>query len=78
MSREELAKEGQDLAEQARIKLIPTTRAKQRTGIEEASGMMIRAGAPVFGYDGRLIGVLHGGTLLNKNYTIGDKIKETV
>jgi len=76
--REELAKEGQDLAEQARIKLIPTSRAKQGTGVEETSGMMIRAGAPLFGYDGGLIGVLHGGTLLNRNYTIVDKIKETV
>ncbi len=78
VSSEELAKEGNDLAEQARIRLIPTTKAKQRTGVEEASGMMIRAGAPVFGYDGGLIGVLHGGILLNRNYTIVDKIKETV
>ncbi|MFH1717730.1 MAG: cache domain-containing protein, partial [Planctomycetota bacterium] len=76
--REELAKEGEDLAEQAHIRFIPTPRAKQSTGVEETSGMMIRAAAPVFGYDGGLIGVLHGGTLLNRNYRIVDRIKETV
>jgi two-component system NtrC family sensor kinase len=40
--------------------------------------MMIRAGAPVLGYDGSLVGMLHGGRLLNRNYRIVDKIKETV
>ena len=40
--------------------------------------MMIKAGAPVFGYDGKLLGVLYGGILLNRNYEIVDKVKETV
>jgi len=75
---EELVKEGEDLAEQAHIEFIPTPKAKLRKESEETSGMMIKAGAPVFGYDGKLIGVLYGGSLLSRNYKIVDKVKETV
>jgi len=39
---------------------------------------MIKAAAPVFGYNGNLIGVLYGGILLNRNYKIVDLIKHTV
>jgi two-component system NtrC family sensor kinase len=76
--RQELIKEGEDLAEQAYMKLIPTPKAKPMPETEHTSGMMIKAAAPVFGYDGSLIGVLYGGNLLNRNYEIVDKIKETV
>jgi len=76
--REELLKEGKDLAEQAHIKFIPTAKARPSPKMEEASGMMIKAAAPVFGYDGRLLGVLYGGNLLNRKYSIVDIIKETV
>ncbi len=76
--REELLKEGPELAEQAYIKFIFTTKAKQSTETEQTSGMMIKAAAAVFGYDGTLIGALYGGKLLNRNYEIVDKVKETV
>ncbi len=76
--REELLKEGQDLAEQAHISFISTPKAKRRSETQETSGMMIKAAAPVFGYDGRLLGILYGGKLLNKNYEIVDKVKEIV
>ncbi len=78
VSRCELLKEGKDLAKQARIKFIPTTKAKPRIEKEETSGMMIKAAAPVFDYNGNLIGILYGGTLLNRNYEIVDKIKDIV
>ena len=67
---EELIKEGKDLAERAYFKFIPTPKAKQIEETENTSGMMIKAGAPVFGYDGKLLGVLYGGILLNRNYMI--------
>jgi len=76
--REELIKEGTDLAEQAHIKFIPTPKAKPSQETELTSGMMIKAAAPVFEYDGSLIGVLYGGNLLNRNHKIVDRIKETV
>jgi two-component system NtrC family sensor kinase len=40
--------------------------------------MMLRAAAPVFDFDQRFIGVLFGGMLVNRNYEIVDKIKQTV
>ncbi|RKY56432.1 MAG: histidine kinase [Candidatus Neomarinimicrobiota bacterium] len=76
--RDELLKEGEDLAEQAYIKLIQTPKAKPISGSEETSGMMIKAAAPVFDYNGNLIGILYGGNLLNRNYEIVDKIKDIV
>lgn len=78
MPQEELEKEGRELAAQAYIKYIPTPKAKPVEGQENTDGMMIKAGAPVFGYDGKLLGVLYGGILLNRNYEIVDKVKETV
>jgi len=78
VSEEELRKEGADLVEQARIEFIPTPKAKRTLETGRTSGMMIKAGAPIFAYDGRLLGVLYGGNLLNRNYKIVDKVKETV
>jgi len=78
ISREELIKEDKALAEQAYIKFVPTPKAKPSSETEQTSGMMLKAAAPIFGYDGSLIGVLYGGSLLNRNYKIVDKVKETV
>jgi len=74
----ELLKEGAELAERAYVELMPTPKAKPRPETEQTAGMMIKAAAPVSGYDGRLIGVLYGGILLNRNYDIVDRVKETV
>ncbi len=76
--REELIKEGADLAEQAYIKFISTPKAKVSLETEQTSGMMIKAAAPVFGYDGSLVGILYGGNLLNRDYKVVDEVKETV
>lgn len=76
--RDELLKEGEDLAKQAYIKLIQTPKAKPISGSEETSGMMIKAAAPILDYHGNLIGILYGGNLLNRNYEIVDKIKDIV
>ena len=78
LSREQLVKEGRGVAEQAYIKFIPTPKAKPSLETEQTSAMCIKAAAPVFGYDGSLIGVLYGGNLLNRNYKIVDKVKEIV
>ncbi len=76
--KEELLKEGEVLAELAYIKVIPTPRAKPTDKTEETSGMVLSAAAPIFDQSGNLLGVLYGGRLLNKNYTIVDKIKDVV
>ncbi len=78
ISKNELQKESKELADRARIALISTPKARPREEIEETSGMIIKAAAPVFDYDGNLIGVLYGGKLLNRNYEIVDKVKDMV
>ena len=75
---EELRKEGADLVEQSRIELIPTPKAKPTLKMTQTSGMMMKAAAPIQNYDGHLLGVLYAGNLLNRNYKIVDKVKNTV
>jgi two-component system NtrC family sensor kinase len=75
---EALKREGTDLAEQARIPLIPTPKARLREESEETSGMAIEAAAPVLDSDGSLIGVLFGGKLLNRRFDIVDAVKDIV
>ncbi len=78
ITREELVKEGQDLAERAYLKLIPTPKAKPTDRTEETSGMILKATASILDDEGGLLGVLCGYRLINRNYKIVDKIKETV
>ena len=78
LSKEELKKEGEDLANRAHIKYVPTLKAKFKPETEETAGMMIKAAAPIFARNGDFIGVIYGGKLLNQDYTIVDKIKDTV
>lgn len=76
--REELLKEGQALAERAHLEIIPTPKAAPRTVDHEENGMVLKAASPVIDENGRIIGVLYGGILLNRNYEIVDRVKEIV
>lgn len=78
VSRSELAKEGSEFARRAHIQFIPTPRAKIRLEQEETSGLVLKVAVPIWGRDGTLIGVLYGGDLINRNYRLVDKIKNTV
>jgi len=78
VSSEELKKESLSLAERSHFDFIDTPKARPRTETEETSGMMLKSAAPIFDYEGNLIGVLYGGILLNRNYEIVDEIKQTV
>jgi two-component system NtrC family sensor kinase len=74
----ELAKEGAELLERARIALVATPKAHPTERTEETSGMLLLAAAPVLERDGTLLGVLYGGKLLNRNADLVDKITDTV
>lgn len=78
VSNEDLKKEDPVLAQKAHIEFIDTPLARQREETEETAGMVIKAAAPIYDSGGEFIGVLYGGTLLNRNYEIVDKIKQTV
>jgi two-component system NtrC family sensor kinase len=75
VSREELEKERNDLAERAFTLFVPTPKAKKVPADRETSGMMLKAACPVWNGNGRLLGVLYGGVLLNRNYQTVDKVR---
>ncbi len=78
LSKKELEKEGKDLEEIAYTKIIETPKSIPIKKKYETSGMVIKASAPIYDKKYRLIGVIYGGILLNKNYYIVDKIKQIV
>jgi two-component system NtrC family sensor kinase len=76
VTREELAKEGSDLAERAFTLFVPTPKAREVPADRDTSGMMLKAAAPIWDESGRLAGVLYGGVLLNRNYQIVDQVRD--
>jgi two-component system NtrC family sensor kinase len=76
--RQELLKEGEDLAQQAYLEFIPTPKAAPRPENKETRGLMIKAAASIIDESDELLGVLYGGFLLNRNYEIVDRVKEIV
>ena len=77
LSNQFLFSENPELAERARIKLLPTKMASPRPESEEFSGMAIAAAVPIFDA-GSFQGVLYGGVLLNRNQEIVDRARDTV
>jgi len=75
---DDLRKESPLLVERAYIKLVETSRARVREEQEEKSGLMLKAAAPIFDIQSNLVGIVYGGLLLNRNFEIVDKIKQTV
>lgn len=75
---EDLRRETPRLADQAYFRFVDTPKARVRQTTEETAGMMLKAAAPIFGPENSLMGVVYGGILLNRNYEIVDRIKQTV
>ena len=78
VSKEDLEKESPLLAEQAYFKFIDTPLARDREETEETAGMMLKSAAPIVDNQHNLIGVVYGGILLNHNFEIVDKVKQTI
>ncbi len=74
--REELAKERNDLAERAFTLFVPTPKAKEVPVDRQTSGMMLKAACPVWDGNGRMVGALYGGVLLNRDFQIVDKVRD--
>uniref|UniRef100_A0A7C6EGK4 histidine kinase n=1 Tax=candidate division WOR-3 bacterium TaxID=2052148 RepID=A0A7C6EGK4_UNCW3 len=78
LSGEQLKRENPILQKRAEIEILSTVRVKfQRTGIE-TSGLTIIAGAPILDDNENIIGVVYAGKLINNNFDIVDRIKNTV
>jgi two-component system NtrC family sensor kinase len=71
---EALGNEDPGLRDRAHVRLVPTPRARPVTKTEETSGMVLMAAAPVRGTGGRILGALYAGLLLNRNFTIPDRV----
>ena len=77
LNNEFLFAEDPELANRAKIRIVPTKRATPRLQPEEASGMTLAAAVPVF-EAGNFLGVLYGGVLLNRSQEIVDNVRDTV
>jgi two-component system NtrC family sensor kinase len=75
---DELAAEGSDLPREAFIPLVPTPRAKPTPKESVSAGMMLWAAAPIYDDNRRVIGTVYGGTLINRNWSIVDEIRDIV
>jgi two-component system NtrC family sensor kinase len=78
VSASDLQLESPGLAEQAHIAFVDTPMARPRPETEETNGMMLKSVYPVFDDNGKLIGFVYAGLLLNRNYSIVDEVKLTV
>ncbi len=77
LERDFLISENPDLAERARIPLVPQPEGDAVSAPEESAGMVMAAAVPIF--DGEaLVGVLYGGILLNRSEAFVDTVRETV
>jgi len=74
----QLAGVSADLARRAQVALRPTPNAAPTDRTQETRGMVVHAAAPVFDGEGKLVAVLHGGTLLNNNLGFIDTINALV
>jgi two-component system NtrC family sensor kinase len=78
MTFNEIALENPRLADRLKIPIVKTPKSVTVNETLLTDGMVLRAAYPIFDSGGELIGALSGGILLNKDYAIVDKLKETV
>ncbi|MBX9798833.1 MAG: cache domain-containing protein [Burkholderiaceae bacterium] len=77
-SEEQLRQLSDKAAQQAYIELLNTPNAAATKKTAEKSGMVIHSATPVYDDDGKLLGVLEGGMLLNQNLSFVDTINSLV
>ena len=75
---DELAREGPELAERARFRLRPTHAARPTDETIRTEGMVLAAAVPVLDEEDRLLGVLYGGNVLNRQHDLVDAIRDEV
>jgi two-component system NtrC family sensor kinase len=78
LSSERLRAEGGDLAERARLEVVPTPAARPSPDRVRSGGMVVAAASPVLDENRRVTAILYGGILLNRRYDIVDAIKREV
>ncbi|WER49410.1 cache domain-containing protein [Cupriavidus sp. WKF15] len=74
----QLASVSGELGQRAQVALRSTPNAVPTERSLESRGMVVHAAAPVFDASGKLVAILHGGTLLNHNLAFIDAINALV
>ncbi|MNR90720.1 Sensor protein ZraS [compost metagenome] len=77
-SEQQLRQLSDQAAQQAYLELLNTSNAAPTKKTAEKSGMVIHSATPVYDDDGKLLGVLEGGMLLNQNLSFVDTINSLV
>jgi two-component system, NtrC family, sensor kinase len=77
LSREFLMEENPQLAEKARVDVIPTPGTQAGSERAVTAGLALGAAVPVV-HEGEVLGVLYGGVLLNRDTKLVDTVKGTV
>jgi len=78
ISAEELQNEGPKLVERARFSPSKTPSARAVSEKTSAIGMGLAAAVPLLDDQGKILGILYGGNLLNRRYELVDSIKRDV
>jgi len=74
-TREQLLREGGDMAERARVMTVRTPGSVDRPESEETNGLVLMAAAPVLDPQRRIEGILYGGILVNNTSDLVDRAK---
>ena len=78
LEQHQLQHELADLAERVKLPLVDTPRAVPTNRSMEDRAMLIRVLQPILDEDGKAIGLLEGGVLLNGNFSFVDEIRDLV
>lgn len=78
IKKEELEKVPHKLLEKVFMEIIPTPKAEKSNEKIIEDGMAFSAAAPVFTLQKKFVGVLYGGILLNRNFELVDRIRDTI
>lgn len=78
ISTQSILMENPDLADRVTMEITKTPLSYEITETRLSDGMVMRVAYPIVDTEKNLLGVMVGGFLLNKDYSIVDKIKETV
>jgi two-component system, NtrC family, sensor kinase len=78
MSFESVCKENPGLVNRIRIPLVSTPHSINYPYSVLKDGLVLRAAFPIFDRDNNLLGALAGGVLINRDFSIVDRISETL
>lgn len=76
--KEDLLKESPELVKRVHMDITPTPKAEITKDKYLEDGLAIAGAAPVFTLQKKFVGVLYGGILLNRNFELVDKIRDTI